>query len=289
MSNWGDKPTPEDAPKFLTEEQRGQVVATERGWEIPLAGTNPEKGLMEVVVAIGGLVDNLSEGDIVDGFNDFNEEDWSVPGSSGFARQPAIFETVEFRGNQVLNVGVSSGDFDEANPEDYTKQRERMQINFGDPVQIPASVSAKVFIHKDWLDAEQELTRWIGFVAEVRNDEDVVVRYPTTAVFIDQGNPVYWGPDYEPTPPGQYINGFTPEFNEGSNPKLKADTWATMELRIREGAIDFIVQGKHVATEERPQITAGSKVSAVHIATQNYGDDVTDYYVDDVAVIHTGD
>lgn len=40
------------------------AFATERGWEKPLAGTNPDDGLTEVIVAIGGLATAADEANI---------------------------------------------------------------------------------------------------------------------------------------------------------------------------------------------------------------------------------
>ncbi len=53
MSSWGASTTDESKPKFLTDEEKRNCYATDRGWTIP-AGGNPD-GEREVIAAIGGL------------------------------------------------------------------------------------------------------------------------------------------------------------------------------------------------------------------------------------------
>jgi hypothetical protein len=56
MSSWGLNKKPTFAPN---------AVATERGWEAPLPGTNPDDGLLEVIVAIRQL--ETKRRDFIDG------------------------------------------------------------------------------------------------------------------------------------------------------------------------------------------------------------------------------
>ena len=53
MSSWGASTTDESKPKFLTDEEKRNCYATDRGWTIP-AGGNPD-GEREVIATIGGL------------------------------------------------------------------------------------------------------------------------------------------------------------------------------------------------------------------------------------------
>ena len=64
MSLWGASTTDESKPKFLTDEEKRNCYATDRGWTIP-AGGNPD-GEREVIAAIGGLsgATNLVEASI---------------------------------------------------------------------------------------------------------------------------------------------------------------------------------------------------------------------------------
>ena len=53
MSSWGASTTDESKPKYLTDAEKRDCYATDRGWTIP-AGGNPN-GEREVIAAIGGL------------------------------------------------------------------------------------------------------------------------------------------------------------------------------------------------------------------------------------------
>jgi len=53
MGSWGATTTDESKPKYLTDEEKRDCYATDRGWTVP-AGGNPD-GEREVLVAIGGL------------------------------------------------------------------------------------------------------------------------------------------------------------------------------------------------------------------------------------------
>lgn len=53
MSSWGTTTSDESKPKYLTDEEKRNCYATDRGWTIP-AGGNPD-GEREVIAAIGGL------------------------------------------------------------------------------------------------------------------------------------------------------------------------------------------------------------------------------------------
>jgi len=53
MSSWGASTTDESKPKYLTDAEKRDCYATDRGWTIP-AGGNPD-GEREVIAAIGGL------------------------------------------------------------------------------------------------------------------------------------------------------------------------------------------------------------------------------------------
>ena len=53
MSSWGATTSDESKPKYLTDAEKRDCYATDRGWTIP-AGGNPD-GEREVIAAIGGL------------------------------------------------------------------------------------------------------------------------------------------------------------------------------------------------------------------------------------------
>jgi hypothetical protein len=53
MSSWGASTVDESKPKYLTDAEKRDCYATDRGWTIP-AGGNPN-GEREVIAAIGGL------------------------------------------------------------------------------------------------------------------------------------------------------------------------------------------------------------------------------------------
>ena len=53
MSSWGASTSDESKPKYLTDAEKRNCYATDRGWTIP-AGGNPD-GEREVIATIGGL------------------------------------------------------------------------------------------------------------------------------------------------------------------------------------------------------------------------------------------
>ena len=53
MSSWGASTSDESKPKYLTDAEKRDCYATDRGWTIP-AGGNPD-GEREVIATIGGL------------------------------------------------------------------------------------------------------------------------------------------------------------------------------------------------------------------------------------------
>lgn len=62
MSSWGANTSDESKPKYLTDEEKAEVYATERGWELKnskLTGNNNPAADPEILVAIGGLSTSL--------------------------------------------------------------------------------------------------------------------------------------------------------------------------------------------------------------------------------------
>lgn len=287
MSQWGDKPTPDNVPNYLTEEQKAQAKATERGWEIPLAGTNPDKGLMEVIVAIGGLVDNVdsADGEVALTFDIFDMDAWEEPVIAAdpslgifIKSAPAVFETTTFKRNKVLHIQSLAADYDVAHPlpTDYRWQREVMTMNLpGDgEVEVTAdnsvSVSGKIYINKDWKVAGTY--GQIAIFAPIFSADDSLIHGNMFGVAINDGALQMWGPTPLSLVEDPSLDG------------LPENKYATFEYKVSVGKIDYILNGNHVATQTVPAIVPGHRIKFVGTHNFNSGADM-DYYVDDIAVI----
>ena len=55
MSSWGASTTDESKPKYLTDAEKRDVYANEKGWTAPAGGNSNPAADREVLVAIGGL------------------------------------------------------------------------------------------------------------------------------------------------------------------------------------------------------------------------------------------
>ena len=55
MSSWGASTTDESKPKYLTDAEKRDVYANEKGWTAPAGGNDNPAADREVLVAIGGL------------------------------------------------------------------------------------------------------------------------------------------------------------------------------------------------------------------------------------------
>ena len=55
MSSWGASATDESKPKYLTDAEKRDVYANEKGWTAPAGGNSNPAADREVLVAIGGL------------------------------------------------------------------------------------------------------------------------------------------------------------------------------------------------------------------------------------------
>jgi len=55
MSSWGASTTDESKPKYLTDAEKRDVYANEKGWTAPAGGNDNPAAEREVLVAIGGL------------------------------------------------------------------------------------------------------------------------------------------------------------------------------------------------------------------------------------------
>ena len=66
MSSWGASTTDESKPKFLTDEEKRDVYATDQGWVKRTTGTGDRAGRVheEILVAIGELSETLAEANI---------------------------------------------------------------------------------------------------------------------------------------------------------------------------------------------------------------------------------
>ena len=66
MSSWGASTTDESKPKFLTDEEKRDVYATDQGWVKRTTGTGGRAGRVheEILVAIGELSETFAEANI---------------------------------------------------------------------------------------------------------------------------------------------------------------------------------------------------------------------------------
>ena len=64
MSSWGASTTDESKPKYLTDAEKRDVYATEKGWTAPAGGNSNPAADREVLVAIGGLGTSLGVAEI---------------------------------------------------------------------------------------------------------------------------------------------------------------------------------------------------------------------------------
>lgn len=55
MGSWGATTTDESKPKYLTDAEKRDCYATDRGWTVPAGGNGRASAEREVLVAIGGL------------------------------------------------------------------------------------------------------------------------------------------------------------------------------------------------------------------------------------------
>jgi len=55
MGSWGASTTDESKPKYLTDEEKKNCFANEKGWTVPVSGNDNAAATREVLVAIGGL------------------------------------------------------------------------------------------------------------------------------------------------------------------------------------------------------------------------------------------
>ncbi len=280
MSQWGDKPTPDNVPNYLTDEQKAQAKATDRGWEIPLAGTNPDKGLTEVIVAIGSLASRTDEGEVVIGFDVFDIDQWSVPVKVPAAREPSVFETETFKNNTVLKVGVRAADFDTDYPnlEDYAHQREVMHIGLPDgglTLTADNTITGTLRVYVDEQMIDETKAGVIGIVLPIVDASDAYVTSAMMALSFQNGDIAYWGPDAP-----DYISPATAQ----DAATLKQKKYAALGVRISAGTIEFLVNGKKVAEQTGlTGVVAGCKVLTAEISTINGNSDV-DYRVDDLTV-----
>ena len=64
MSSWGASTTDESKPKYLTDAEKRDVYANEKGWTAPAGGNSNPAADREVLVAIGGLGTSLGVAEI---------------------------------------------------------------------------------------------------------------------------------------------------------------------------------------------------------------------------------
>jgi len=108
---WGLKASRMDIPKFIQKNFQDSAVLTRRGWEQRLPGSNPDKGMTEVVVA-GNFGIPAGDNEAPYFFEGVNSLSRTLEGTSGSPINPYIIEIVDpdkvLEGDAV-SVASSSG------------------------------------------------------------------------------------------------------------------------------------------------------------------------------------
>ena len=150
MSSWGTTTSDESKPKYLTDEEKRNCYATERGWTIP-AGGNPD-GEREVIAAIGGLsggstgTTRLAAGTISSVYFITSSV---AAGNSEFEAEVSYNEAVTVTGVPTLGLTVEGSDVSLAYvAADSTANRLRFKGNItgasaGDEITIAANKLVK--------------------------------------------------------------------------------------------------------------------------------------------------
>jgi hypothetical protein len=112
---WGLRASRMDIPKFIQKNFQDSAILTRRGWEQRLPGSNPDKGMTEVVVAgnFGIPAGNNEAPYFFEGVNPLSR---TLEGTSGSPINPYIIEIVDphkvLEGDSVSvvsNVGIPTG------------------------------------------------------------------------------------------------------------------------------------------------------------------------------------
>lgn len=161
---WGVRASVTDIPKFVEKVRAHSVVLTNRGWEQRLAGTDPDKGLTEVIVA-GRFAQEASGNQAPYFFEGVNSLDRTLEGISGAAIKPYIIEIVDpdkvLKGDSVM-VGSSDG---------IPQGLEVIKMSLKSPLEIFAITGTPEVAGSDQLeivftDGEDEITAMISYKIE---------------------------------------------------------------------------------------------------------------------------
>lgn len=234
------------------------AIATERGWEIPLKGTNPDDNLMEVIVAIDQLATKIEDANPEPSFPDdplidnFEPDDWGQNRGLPHSFGPITLED----GNKVLQLEIAGDDQDENDFYNW-QGKEHYLIAPNDGVVIPSFVQFKMFIDPAWQDVPGEMlpSIWLT-VLEPNNNR----RFPMCGPYFVDGDFQMWYNNGVSTPEA---TTHLPTFGE----------WATVKIVVVEGGWRVYIDDVQVVNRNGAGYAAGTKIESMIFFAYNGGND----------------
>lgn len=251
---------------YMDKKPRPDAVSTDRGWEVPLAGTNPDNNLTEVIVAIRQLETKLELLEEPPTFPDdplidnFDPDEWGQ--NRGL---PQSFGPVQLEdGNSVIKIEIRADQHDENDFYNW-QGKEHYIVAQNDGLLIPSFVEYKLYIDPEWENVPGELlpSMWLT-VLEPNNNR----RFPMCGPYFVDGEFQMWYNNGTSTPEATTL---TPTFGE----------WATIRMTVFEGGWSVSVNGTTIVNRVGSGYAAGTKIESMILFGYN-GNHDHDILIDEI-------
>lgn len=241
--------------KTIGEKPQPDATPTERGWEIPLKGSNADDA-MEVIVAIRQLATKIDASFPPDPLIvDFDEDLWVQN-----RELPASFGPIQLEdGNKVIELVIDADDH-QVNDFYNWQGKEYFLVAPSDGVESPSEVSFKLYIDPDWANVDGELlpSLWLTVYRP-----DTTRSFPVIGPYFVDGEFQQWFSNVGYTPAATTL---IPDFGTWVEIKVKVD------INTYVVEVDGVVVAQNLA---HPNLPVGTKIESLILYGYNGNNDYT--------------